>query len=419
LSLAILAALPFRIPLNSGGDQANLLVPLYLVIAAGVIASGLRDSGEPPPLRDALRETCWLQRALAAFALVYAIGVLPSEDFSKGLQNVGFFIVPFSLAYVLLAEERWDSRLLRGAILVVGAEALLFALVGFVEYSTRTLLWNETVIRSNDFHVYFRVNSLFWDPNVYGRYLSIVIVAVTAALIWSRDRSRSLLISGALLVLWLALATTFSQSSYAALIAGLAVLAALRWSVRWAVAVCLVVVGIGVAGAFATDAFDRVNIDTSGRANLVSGGLALYGDRPVAGYGSGSFAEAFREHSESGTTPVSESHTEPVTVAAEQGTIGLAVYAALLVVALGALSRGMGRLMPGIGRAAATRGNPGLAADEPGTHAASPGFAAARAAVLAAFVALLVHTLAYAGFIEDPITWCLLAIGGSLAAARN
>ena len=34
-----------------------------------------------------------------------------------------------------------------------------------------------------------------------------------------------------------------------------------------------------------------------------------------------------------------------------------------------------------------------------------------------AFVALLVHTMAYAGFFEDPITWVLLAVGASLAAA--
>jgi hypothetical protein len=34
---------------------------------------------------------------------------------------------------------------------------------------------------------------------------------------------------------------------------------------------------------------------------------------------------------------------------------------------------------------------------------------------LAAFVALLVHTMAYAGFFEDPITWVLLAVGASLA----
>ena len=36
LPLAIVAALPFRVPLHAGGDTANLLVPLYLVIAGGV-----------------------------------------------------------------------------------------------------------------------------------------------------------------------------------------------------------------------------------------------------------------------------------------------------------------------------------------------------------------------------------------------
>ena len=36
--------------------------------------------------------------------------------------------------------------------------------------------------------------------------------------------------------------------------------------------------------------------------------------------------------------------------------------------------------------------------------------------MLAAFVALLVHTMAYAGFFEDPIAWVLMAVGASLAA---
>ncbi len=42
----------------------------------------------------------------------------------------------------------------------------------------------------------------------------------------------------------------------------------------------------------------------------------------------------------------------------------------------------------------------------------------ARPALLAAFVALLVHTMAYAGFFEDPIAWVLLAAGASLAGGR-
>jgi hypothetical protein len=38
--------------------------------------------------------------------------------------------------------------------------------------------------------------------------------------------------------------------------------------------------------------------------------------------------------------------------------------------------------------------------------------------VLAAFIALLVHTMAYAGFFEDPIAWVLLAAGVSMAIRR-
>jgi O-antigen ligase len=89
------------------------------------------------------------------------------------------------------------------------------------------------------------------------------------------------------------------------------------------------------------------------------------------------------------------SHTEPITVAAEQGVLGFAAYLALIVVALWTMARGL---------------NWNASPTGPAGHVA-------RAAVLAAFVALLVHTMAYAGFYEDPITWVLLAIGASLACA--
>src|SRR6478736_8973622 len=50
LPFAIVAALPFRVPLHAGGDTANLLVPLYLVIAAGVIAAAVREWRVAQPL---------------------------------------------------------------------------------------------------------------------------------------------------------------------------------------------------------------------------------------------------------------------------------------------------------------------------------------------------------------------------------
>ncbi|HEY8501912.1 MAG TPA: O-antigen ligase family protein [Solirubrobacterales bacterium] len=394
LPLAIVFAIPFRVPLHAGGDTANLLVPLYLVIAAAVLATALRDWDHPPPPHPP-RALAWI---LASIVVLYALQALYSEDFSKGLQNVCFFFVPFTIAYRLLREVEWDSRLLRWTLIVVGVEAAVFVLVGSVEFVARDLFWNDQIIRSNEFHTYFRVNSVFWDPNVYGRYLALVTVIATAAMLWARTREGFWLLSGLILVLWLGLVPTFSQSSYIALLAGLAMLAAIRWSWRWtlaavavgAVGAVLVVLLVGGSGKVTSD---RLNVDLSGRGSLVSGGVDLFAERPIQGYGAGSFQEAYREHRENKDLPVTVSHTEPVTVAAEQGLIGLVAYVALIVVALSTLGRGIWR-------------------------PAGAGLAA-RAAVLAAFVALLVHTLAYAGFFEDPITWVLLAVGASLAHAAE
>jgi O-antigen ligase len=426
LPLAIVAALPFRIPLEAGGDTANLLVPLYLVIGGGVISAALAEwqegggvhlragffAGRVAPLAEGeVRKTgrrtqidppTLLPYVLAGVVVLYAVQALYSPDFSKSLQNVCFFFVPFSLVYALLRDVEWDRRLLKLVLWVVALEAIAFVVVGSVEYVTRSLFWNDQVIRSNEFHTYFRVNSIFWDPNIYGRYLALVITVAMASLLWAKERRTFALLAALVAVLWLGLVPTFSQSSFAALLAGLAVLGALRWSWRWTLAAVgagalLGVVIVIFAGGVSKLSPSRINVDTGGRANLVSGGTELFAQRPVWGYGAGSFPRAYREHVATKKTPVSVSHTQPVTVAAEQGLIGLAAYAALLVAALWTMSADL-------------LGGP------PRRRAAGRSTLVARVAVLAAFVALLVHTMAYAGFFEDPITWVLLAMGASLAA---
>jgi putative inorganic carbon (hco3(-)) transporter len=454
LPLAIVAALPFRIPLEAGGDTANLLVPLYLVIAGGVLsmaASEWQESGGTPlrKLWSTSRQKperppqvgfpegpppTLLSCVLAGVVLLYALQTLYSPDFSKSLQNVCFFFVPFSLLYALLRDVEWDRKLLTYVLAVLAVEAIAFVAVGTVEYVTRSLFWNDQVIRSNEFHTYFRVNSIFWDPNIYGRYLALVIVIAMSALLWAKEQRTLGLLTGLVALLWLGLVPTFSQSSFAALLAGLAVLAALRWSWRWTLAAVgagavLAVVIVLFAGGVSKLSPDRFNVDTGGRANLVSGGTDLFAQRPIWGYGAGSFPRAYREHIATKKVPVSVSHTEPVTVAAEQGLIGLAAYAALLVAALWTMAAGLGPGREGggspLGAASSfsqrqlgeSRNAPG---EKPSTQGGPPTLPraqrVARIAVLAAFIALLAHTMAYAGFYEDPITWALLVVGASLAA---
>lgn len=407
----VLIALPFRIPINIGGEESNLLVPLYLVMGAGVLASLLRaHRGDLLPAQSRVEPTGlarWMKPLLAASVVLYALGLLYSDDQSTGLQNLCFFLIPFGVIFALMVEVEWTKQRLRILLGVVIGLALICAGVGFVEYAVRDLLWNQVVIRSNDFHVYFRVNSLFWDPNVYGRYLALAITMAAAGLLWARRNREAMALAAVSIVLWFALVTTYSQSSFIALFVGLTALVALRWSFKWVLTgLAVLAVGVVLFGTFAGGVvkldLGAINKQTSGRANLVEGGIDLFEARPVYGYGPGSFSVVFQREVAGPNAPVTESHTEPITVAAEQGVIGLAVYVALIASILAALLAGTRRVMPGLGAAARSydpdRGPP-----------------AARAAMFAAFLAVLAHTITYAGFLSDPVTWVLVAIGYSLA----
>jgi O-antigen ligase len=296
----------------------------------------------------------------------------------------------------MLVRLEWTVRVLKWCLGAVVLLALGFALIGFVEYATKTLLFNPKVIASNAFGSYFRVNSLFFDPNIYGRFLAEVMVLVAAVVAWTARRRDIALWAIALAVLWASLVLTFSQSSFAALLAGLAVVAALRWSLKpvaiiTAVALFLGAIGGAVAVAVRGDfpSPKEINRATVGRSKLVTGGLELWTERPLHGFGSGSFQEEYkRERNLDRPNSVTASHTTPITVAAEQGLIGLALYAVLVIIALRMLLT-------------------------------SARMSLARTAIAAAFVGLVVHTLFYAAFLEDPTTWVLLAAGMALAAGQS
>jgi O-antigen ligase len=392
LPVAAAATLPFRVPIASGGSTANLLVPLYLVVAAGAAAYAIpRLAGRERP--EGGRAPGAVEWALAATLALYGIQSSYSADFGHALENVVFFYVPFALLFALVARVAWTTKLARACLGVLVVLALALVGVGFVEYATRHLFLNPKVIASNQLEDYFRVNSLFFDPNIYGRFLAVVMLLLAAWLLWAR-RQREV-VAGALLlaVLWGGLVLTFSQSSFTALLVGLAILGAMRWSVRWALilsggALVVAVVFVAVApGAVHLELGNSKSADkaTSGRYDLIEGGLKLFKRAPLVGQGSGSFAREYRraEHV-SPERAASASHTIPVTVAAEQGLIGLVAYLALLAAALARLFRGARRVPE-------------------------------RAAVAAAFVALLAHSMMYAAFLEDPLTWTLLGAGTAMA----
>ncbi len=94
--------------------------------------------------------------------------------------------------------------------------------------------------------------------------------------------------------------------------------------------------------------WDKFNVDTSGRSHLISGGAELFSHRPLWGLRIGAPSRmAYTNHSEDRKkAPVTISHTEPITVASEQGLIGLAAYLALVVVSLWTMAAGLPGALP-------------------------------------------------------------------------
>ena len=421
LPLLGVGALPFRIPL--GSVSSGLLLPLYAVIAAGGLVFIVRNWNRAPEARSedprfarTLRSEgpvgsrrSRLPQLLAAVLVLYALQTTYSPDLGvvKAVENVGFFYVPFALLFFLLARITWTAELLRRCLLVLLALAAVFVVVGLGELADGSHL---ILNRGLDGDAYFvRINSLFYDPNVYGRFLALTMILLSVVMLFERRPRVLLAAAGGLAVMWVGLLLSLSQSSMAALLVGLAVAALATWGRRAAIVVSVVVVvGAGGAVAYALASGNSASFLTSGRSSLVSGGLDLFKARPLLGYGSGSFSTEYKAHIPRrrngfeiakqlpfSAPTTSDSHTTPVTIAAEQGVVGLALYAVLLLACFSEL----------FGGDLLTR------TDRTGW--------VARLAIAAAFTGLAVHTLFYADFLEDPATWVLLAVGSALAGAAS
>ncbi|HEY4996651.1 MAG TPA: O-antigen ligase family protein [Solirubrobacteraceae bacterium] len=403
-ALLAVTALPFRVPIATDGKTVNLLIPLYLVVAAGTLVQLIawRQGRAVSSAGDAFaprRLSSWatprgVEVLLAAAVALYVLQALYSADLTRAAENVAFFYLPFGLLFVLLGRVSWTQALLLRCLVVLVVLAVLFAGIGFIEYARKSLFLNPKVVAANQYDNYFRVNSLFFDPNIYGRFLALVMIALSTVVMWSSRRREVLYGAAGLAWLLAGLITSFSQSSIAALLLALAVLAAWRWSLRGTLYASLGLLALAAAIVLLAPTGLHFGLKgtsgstsnaTSGRTKLISGGLELFAKRPLQGFGSGSFETEYKRHSKTTTeNATSASHTIPITVAAEQGLLGLLLYGALVLAALLVLFTGAGRSPP-------------------------------RIALAACFAALVLHTWTYADFLEDPFTWALLGVGLALA----
>jgi O-antigen ligase len=395
LPLAALACVAARIHVTVGSTEANLLVPMYAVVAAAALLLAWELVEGDTRARE-LGVVAW---PLAAFVGWTGLSILWTGDVRQGAIELLFFLLPFGLLAVALARLRWNRLIALGLLVELTAMAVAFSMIGIYQYETRDVFWNPKLLVSNAYAPFYRVNSVFWDPSIYGRFLLVAILSLLVVVLFIRVLRWAYWSAAAIAVVWGGLYFSYSQSSFAALAVGVMVAAVFAWG-RRGLALAAVAAVIVVAGALAVpsvrhDVFGSGNgkSATSGRGKLVRKGVHIAVHHPVVGVGVGGFKHAYADLTNlRGREPnVAASHTTPVTVAAEGGIVGFGLYAWLLVAALGLAFRRFARDLPGL-------------------------TALALGLVL---TAIAVHSLFYNAFFEDPTVWGAIGLAAALPRRRD
>jgi O-antigen ligase len=393
---ALLAVAPIRPPLATDPESPLLLgfagtgglgrlYPLYGVLAASVLALAWRT------VRGAAIQPIPRVLAVPAAVLVALVvgSFLWSEDQAAATRDLVFLWLPFTVLLVVAAQAPFTE--LSGRLLAILLVAIAAAMAGVALYQAaleELVFFTVSLEQANELGSLYRVTAAFQDPNHLGRHLVMAIGVVLVAA-WSIRLSLEAAL--ALLVLLMGgLLVTYSQSSFvtlAVLALGIALVAATgtaqRTLRRVAAALALVaVVAVGVL--FGSGASDEV---TSDRSSLVADTAAVAAAHPIVGVGVAAQPLVTRRDEAPEESKLQNvSHSTPLTVAAELGVVGLAAFVAMLV--------GAALVLMDVARR-------------------DRALALGIAAVLAT---LVVHSLFYAGFFENPISW--LALGVTAAAAQ-
>jgi O-antigen ligase len=406
---AMIVVMPLRIPIPTGGSPSYLLVPLYIVTLGVAIAEIV--------VRDRLHLYTWFRREPTRVALAVVVGVAGVAAMWTGLSYASHatayaaalvemlaFFLPFAVVYYLVYRYvRSPADLKRVVVVIVGWGGVL-AVLGLAQYATRTVFFDRTAI----LHTYqvehaFRVNALFWDPNMFGRFLVVVIVLAAVSALAPLERWRRAALLAVAVLAAAALLVTYSRSSWVALGAAVILFEWLWLGRKRGTIAVLATVILFTGGLYALERarhYRRLealvgsthgwNKLTGGRVYLIDAGWRMFRDHPVGGVGLAGFPLAYPDYRlRRATRGLNENHTTPVTVLAEQGLLGVAAYVALLAAYFGTAMR-----------SAALNEDRRLRL--------------LQAGFMAVVLAIVVHSLFYAAFFEDPYLWTVMAVSMAL-----
>lgn len=250
-----------------------------------------------------------------------------------------------------------------------------------------------------------RILSIFWDPNVYAKYLLFVILLPISVIFTKNSlayRDKLYLIAFIFLTLF-SIVLTMSRSGILGFLVGVTTIffmSLIGREINYQKAFVLILILISLAFVFIkppkyfmrigflSKSFRNVKISdlSGGRKYLMSAGIKMIKDKPLTGFGLDSFSDAYKDYrSPEVAGRLAESHNSMITVASENGLIGLSV---MLWVILLAILRALKFAKSNLDFRLKT-------------------FAYWIPAIIIAF---LVHSSLYAYFFEDPFLWLPLGL---------
>lgn len=379
LAIALVLALPF-----AGGymfDPNVLGTGLWALVCA--LAAALAGALGSARVRSGLGHATWPLAGFVAWLGVATITSVYLHASLLGLLHIGSYVALMAVFASHFSDERWRPWAWVGIAAGGAAEGI----IGLRD-------WTQTVIFQGD--PSWRIFGTMYNPNVLAGYLLVAIpaVMVVLAMSWRRtveepERPRFALIGAgfALLITGAALLLTGSRAGLLGAMFGavvFAIAAPTRIRARWLVAAGVALVLLVLAAPPLRNRL--VSAATQSHSAIFRwytwlGTADMVQERPLLGFGPGTFEHAYPQYARVGFTRMA--HETPLQIAAEAGV------PALLLVLAGVVLIGR-RLVSGL---------------------AGGGMRAVEcAAGLAALVAVGLHNLA-------DYTWYVPAVGLTLAAA--
>ena len=215
LALATLACVPARFPVHVGSTKANLLLPIYgvVVVAALALAWELFGDGVAAGRSDRSRGRSRSSSPGSGLTFLWTKDVRQGAiELASSCSRSG---CSRSSSHGCRGRAPWVLTL----YVQLAFMGLLFALIGLVAVPVAEHLLEPEGEVDNAYAPsgwFYRVNSVFYDPSIYGRFLVVAILASLAVILLRRgDPLWQIAAALVIVITWAGLLPSFSQSSFA------------------------------------------------------------------------------------------------------------------------------------------------------------------------------------------------------------